>query len=211
MVRRIAIAAVSLLAMLSAFAESAPPLDVLLAQVEARTVAASDIALARALGVLGFEPSARPIERSDIDRFVDTLIILEEAVRIGVAVEPADIERAWGSLVARVGSEAALERWLEEHAIDRGWARRFVEADFRRARFLDERFAAFVFTSDEDVARVLGPGMHDEADRERARERLTRAAAEKAQAEWLSAARRRAVIRILIPDESAIPLPFSPP
>jgi hypothetical protein len=211
MVRRIAIAAVCLLTALSALAESASPIDVLLAQIDVGTIAASDIALARALGVLGFEPSARPIERADIDRFIDTLVILEEAGRIGVTVEPADTERAWAALVARVGPEATLERWLEEHAIDRGWARRFVEADVRRARFLDERFAAFVFTSDEDVARVLGPGAHDEADRERARERLTRAAAEKAQAEWLAAARRRAVIRILIPDESAIPLPFPPP
>ena len=40
---------------------AAPLLDTLLAVVEGRTIAASDIALARALGVLGFAPSPSAI------------------------------------------------------------------------------------------------------------------------------------------------------
>ena len=40
-----------------AAASSAPLLDVLLAQVEARTIAASDVALARALQLFGFAPA----------------------------------------------------------------------------------------------------------------------------------------------------------
>jgi GNAT superfamily N-acetyltransferase len=209
--RLIPAAAVLLLAALHAPAASPGPLDVLLAQVDVRTVAASDIALARALGVLGFAPAADPIERVDVERFIDVLVILEEASRIGVTADQAEVEQAWVAIVARVGSEARLQRWLAEHAIDRAWARRLVEADVVRNRFLAERFAAFVFTSDEDIAGALGPGPHDEATREQARERLTRAAAERAQTEWLADARRRATIRILLPETSSIPLPVPPP
>jgi hypothetical protein len=205
------IVAGGLLSGLAASAGAAPALDVLLAQVEVRTVAASDIALARALGVLGFTPTTGPIEHRDVERFVDVLLILEEAARIGITVDQADVERAWAAAVARVGSEATLGRWLQAHGIDEAWARRFMEDDVLRARFFEARFTAFVFVGDEEVTRVLGPGQHDEATRERTREELTRATAEKAQAEWLVAARRRANIRILLPEGRAIEPPFPPP
>ena len=42
---------------------AAAPFDALLGVVEGRTIAASDIALARALGVLGFASSSSPITR----------------------------------------------------------------------------------------------------------------------------------------------------
>ena len=81
----------------------------------------------------------------------------------------------------------------------------------QRQKFLAERFAAFVIPSEDDITRALAPGRTDEAAREQAREVLVRAAAEKAQAEWLEGARRRAAIRILIPDGAVIPPPFPPP
>ncbi|MGH7393247.1 MAG: hypothetical protein ACREM3_27895 [Candidatus Rokuibacteriota bacterium] len=187
------------------------PLDTLLAVVDARTVAASDVALARGLGVLGFAPSTGPIARSEVERYVDVLLILEEAGGIGITVEPAEIDRAWAAAAARAGGEPALDRWLQTHAIDRAWARRLVEAGLRRERFFDERFAAFVFVDEEAIARALGPGPHDETARERARDRLTREAGERAQAEWLDAARQRATIRILVSNGASIPPPFPPP
>jgi hypothetical protein len=194
-----------------AAAPSAQLIDMLLAQVEARTVAASDVALARALSLLGFTPSTGPIQRGDVERFVDVLLILEEAGRIGLAPEEPEVERAWTAMVARVGSEAALQQWLETYALDRAWVRRLVEADVLRARFFEARFSAFVFVGDEEVSRVLGPGQHDEATRERAREQITRETAEKAQAEWLAAARRKASIRVLIPEGTSVDPPFPPP
>jgi len=199
-----------LLSGLAASAGAAPAVDVLLAQVEVRTIAASDIALARGLGVLGFTPSTGPIEGRDVERFVDVLLILDEAGRIGVSVDQADVERAWAATVARVGSETKLERWLGAYGIDPSWARRLVEEDVLRARFFEARFAAFVFISDEEVTRALGPGQHDEATRERTREEIARSTAEKAQAEWLVAARRRANIRLLL-DGRAVEPPFPPP
>jgi hypothetical protein len=204
------IAAGGLLSGLAAAAGAAPAVDVLLAQVEVRTIAASDIALARGLSVLGFTPSTGPIEPRDVDRFVDVLLILDEAGRIGLSVDQADVERAWAATVARVGSETRLERWLGTYGIDPAWARRLVEDDVLRARFFEARFAAFVFVGDEEVTRALGPGEHDEATRERTREEIARSAAEKAQAEWLVAARRRANIRLLL-DGRAVEPPFPPP
>ena len=117
---RRAIVIAALLSGLAASAGAAPPLDVLLAQVEVRTVAASDIALARALGVLEGAATTGPIERSDVERFVDVLLMLDEAGRIGLTVDQADVDRGWAALVARVGSEAALERWLALYGIDAG-------------------------------------------------------------------------------------------
>jgi hypothetical protein len=190
---------------------SAQMVDTLLAVVDSRTVAASDIALARGLGVLGFTASAAPVGRSDIARYADVFVILQEAERIGISVEPLETDRAWAAAVTRAGGEAAVQRWLDGHAIDRDWARHVVELDVRRQKFLAERFAAFVIPSEDDITRALAPGQTDEAAREQARESLVRAAAEKAQAEWLEGARRRAAIRILIPDGAVIPPPFPPP
>jgi len=81
-VRRSGLAAAAVLTILSAVALApAAPVDTVLGQVGSRTISASDVALARALGMLGFAPSAAPIERSDVERYVDTLLMLEESAR----------------------------------------------------------------------------------------------------------------------------------
>ena len=210
--RRSGLAAAAVLTILSAVALApAAPVDTVLGQVGSRTISASDVALARALGMLGFAPSAAPIERSDVERYVDTLLMLEEAGRIGIEAESAALDAAWTTIGARVGGDAALERWLRDNAIDRDWARRVVEDDLVKSKFLDARFAAFVFPDDDAINRELGPGQHDEAAREKARERLVRQAASEAQATWLADARRRASIRILLPAGSSVAPPFGAP
>jgi hypothetical protein len=200
-----------LLAAAGAAAASAQLVDTLVAVVDSKTVAASDIALARALGAFGFSASTAPMARKDIDRYIDVVLILRESERIGISVEPAETDRAWDAAVAAAGGDAAVQRWLDGNAIDRDWARHVVELDVQRRRFLAERFAAFVIPSEDDITKALAPGETDEAARERARESLVRAAAEKAQAEWLNDARRRAAIRVLIADGAVIASPFPPP
>ena len=190
---------------------SAQMVDTLVAVVDSRTVAVSDIALARALGALGFTASTAPVARKDIDRYVDVVLILQESERIGISVEPPETDRAWDVAVARAGGGAAVQRWLDGNAIERDWARHVVELDVQRQKFLTERFAAFIIPSEDDVTRALAPGQTDEAAREQAREALVRAAAEKAQAEWLDGARRRAAIRILISDGAVVAPPFPSP
>src|SRR5262249_54929184 len=194
-----------------AHAGPAVPVDTVLGQVGSRTISASDVALARALGVLGFSPTTAPIERSDVERYVDTLLMLDEAGRIGIDVEPAALDAAWTTIGTRVGGDAALERWLRGNAIDRDWARRVVEEDLLKAKFIDARFAAFVFPDDDAINRELGPGQHDEAAREQARQRLVRKAASEAQVAWLADARRRASIRLLLPAGSSVAPPFGAP
>ena len=210
-IRLVAALAGWLLAAAGMSAASAQVVDTLVAVVDSRTVAASDIALARALGTFGFTASAAPMARKDIDRYLDVVLILHESERIGIGVEPAEADRAWDALVARTGGEAAVQRWLDGNAIDRDWARRVVELDVQRQKFLAERFAAFVIPSEDDITKALPSGQTDEAARERAREALVRAAAEKAQGEWLDGARRRAAIRILIGDGAVIAPPFPTP
>ena len=210
--RRLVVAlAAWLLAAAGGAAASAQTVDTLVAVVDSRTVAASDIALARALGTFGFTASTAPMGRTDIDRYVDVVLILQESERIGISVEPLETDRAWEAAVARAGGEAAVQRWLDGNAIDRDWARHAVELDVKRQKFLAERFGAFVIPSEDDVTRALAPGQTDESARDEARATLIRAAAEKAQAEWLVSARRRAAIRILISDGAVIAPPFPPP
>jgi hypothetical protein len=190
---------------------AAPLVDALIGVVDGRTVSASDVALARALGVFGFHASTAPITHEDIERFADARLLLDEAGRIGISAEPAEIDRAWTAVVARAGADGTLDRWLDAHAIDRAWARRFVEQDVIRGRFFDARFAAFVFPDEAAVTAALGPGQHDETAREAVRARLIREAADRAQAEWLQAARRAATIKILLPPGATVPTPFPPP
>lgn len=209
--RRFVVAAIAWLLSTTSSVVSAQMVDTLVAVVDSRTVAASDIALARALGALGFTASTAPMARKDIDRYVDVVLILQESERIGISAEPPETDRAWEAAVARAGGETVIQRWLDGHTIERDWARHVVELDVQRQKFLAERFAAFVIPSEDDVTRALAPGETDEAAREQAREALVRAAAAKAQAEWLEGARRRAAIRILIPDGAVIAAPFPPP
>lgn len=178
------LAAVALTWVLTVPAGAAPLkiFDAVLAVVEARTVAASDIALARALGVLGFELSSSAIERVDIERFIDALLILEEATRVGVTVDPSQIDRVWTAAVAGWGDEATFQRWLDTHALDPSRARRFAEYEVVRARFIETRF--------DDLEE--------------------RGTAEQAQVEWLDATRRRATIRVLLPEGASIEPPFPP-
>lgn len=204
-------AGIALVVVLGAAPGPAQVLDTVLAQVDARTIASSDIALARALGVLGFAPTAAPIERADVERFADVMLIIAEAGRTAIAIEPAQVDRAWAALAARVGGEGALDRWLAERAIDRDWARRFVQDELIRAAYFDARFASLVFPDEDAVSSALGPGPHDEGEREAARQRLVREAALKAQAEWLNGARKRASIKILLAPGTSVAAPFTPP
>jgi hypothetical protein len=200
-----------LVALLHVSFAPAETVDTVLAQVDARTISASDIALARALGVFGFAPSSSPITRPEVERFADVLLILAEAAKIGVEGEPAAVDTAWAAVAARAGGEAALTRWLEDKAIDRDWARLMVGEDIVKSKFFDARFAAFIFPDEETVTRELGPGQHDEDARERVRDQLIRRAALDAQARWLDDARRRASIKILLPDGGSVAPPFTLP
>jgi hypothetical protein len=148
--------------------------DAILAQVGSAIVSASDIALARALGLFGFAPSENPIDAADVDRYAAALGEVLEARRLGLGPSPPEIDQAWAALAERRGGRAAFQAWLEGTAIDAAWARRALEAHLRwrawaefHAGFSDESAAPGAtgeaaapkppLGSDVVVRRLLGP------------------------------------------------------
>jgi hypothetical protein len=182
--------------------------DMVLAEIGSSPVMLSDVTLARALGVLGLPPSPGLITEADLTRYLDEQLAVREAALLAIEVPPADVERAW----ERAGG-AALGARLEAAGIDAAWARRLLEANLKVERFVDLRFRAFAFVTDFDVDEAVGPGVHDEAARTRARERLRAEMVARAYASWTEDARARVTIRQVPGAPGPWPVPFtlSPP
>lgn len=179
-------------------------MDSVLAEVGSRPVTLSDVALARALGVLGLEPSAGPITDTELARYLEAQVALREATQLAIEVSAADVDRAW-----ELAGGAALAARLEAVGIGPAWARRLLEGDLRVDRFVDLRFRAFAFVTEFDVDEALGPGTHDEATRVRTRDRLRAAKIAQAFATWKEDARQRNSIRRLPGVTGPWPAPFS--
>ncbi len=179
-------------------------MDSVLAEVGSRPIMLSDVALARALGVLGLEPSVGPITDAELARYLEAQLVLREAGQLAVEVSAADVDRAW-----EAAGGAALAARLEAVGIEPAWARRLLEADLRVDRFVDLRFRAFAFVTEFDVDEALGPGSHDEATRARTRDRLRAAKVAEAFATWKEDVRQRTSIRQLPVVTGPWPAPFS--
>src|SRR5262249_11643400 len=154
-IRLVAALAGWLLAAAGMSAASAQVVDTLVAVVDSRTVAASDIALARALRTFGFTASAAPMARKDIDRYVDVVLILQESERIGISVEPAETDRAWDALVARTGGEGAPQRWPDGNANHRGRAPRAVRPARQKQKVFARGLPTLVFPRERATPRAV--------------------------------------------------------
>ncbi|MCL6641298.1 MAG: hypothetical protein K6T92_07990, partial [Candidatus Rokubacteria bacterium] len=99
-----------------------------------------------------------------------------------------------------------LAAWLAEHAVETDWARRLLRDHVRHERFVELRFRAFVFVGEDEITAALGPGPHPPEVRDRARERLRSAAAERRLAEWLREAAERARLRRLLEPDGTVTL-----
>lgn len=186
---------------MSASLMAAKFVDAMVAQVGLHTIAASDVALARALGLYGLSPREGPIRADDVDRFIDAGLIVSEAERLGIALPPEALEKAWREVTARRGGKSRFHQWLEEKGISVEWARRLTHADAHRKYFTELRFKRFVFIPEEEIDRALGPGPHGDEERERVREALRTKQAEQKLEEWLEEQRKRAKIRRLTEGE----------
>ena len=109
----------------------AGPVDAVVGEVGSSIVTASDIALARALGLLGFSPSESHIQRADVDRYNTALVAVLEASRLGIGPTLTELDQAWTALEAQMGGAAALRFWLDATTIDTAWARQALEAHLR--------------------------------------------------------------------------------
>jgi hypothetical protein len=182
--------------------------DSLVAEVAGAVVAASDVALARALGLFGLTPAAGALSAAEIERYADGLLLVGEAARIGVETTAAERAAAWEAVAARSGGEPALTAWLAAADVDLAWARRMVEDDLRLRRFVELRFRGLAFVGEAEVAAALGSAPHDEAEREATRARLEDEAVARRLAEWLAEARARGAVRGLTPEHRQVPDPL---
>ena len=182
-----------------------------LGEAAGQTVAASDVALARALGVFGLSPSAAPIGAEDVERVIGARLEVAEAERLGIAPSEAERERAWAETAERVGGPEALAAWLQDAAVEPAWARRIVEQDLARRHFVDLRFRSFVFVTEAEVTAALGLGEHAPAERERRREALREAETERRRAAWLEETRARVPVRVQLGPGETVPPPLPMP
>jgi len=185
-------------------ADPPPTVDMVLAAIASAPVTLSDVTLARALGLLGLDPSSGLITEADLQRYLDAQLATREATQLAIEVVPADVDRAW-----ETAGGAALDARLTAVGVDPAWARRLIAADLKMKRFVDLRFRAFAFVTEFDVDEALGPGSHDEADRARTRERLRAEMVSRAFAAWTDDARRRVAVRRLPGVTGPWPAPFT--
>lgn len=206
--------AVALLASLilgAGVARAAEVVDAVLAVVDEEVVAASDLALARALGLFGFAPSRAPIVADDVARYVRVALALGEARRLAIEVPPDAVASTWRVAETRAGGAAALDAWLAATGLDRAWANRAVEAHVVWRRFIELRFVALAFVTPDEVTAGLGAGRDDAEAWARVQDRLRDERARQALAGWLDERARAATIRTMLPPGAQIPLPFAPP
>ena len=186
-------------------------LDAALADVNGTLLAASDVAIARALSLFGERPSSAPILKPEVDRVVNVWLIDQEARQLRTGGTPQEVEEAWGKAADRAGGLPALEQWMRELSLDPSAVRQMVQSDLRWRRYIDLRFRAFVFVTDEDISKALGPGEHSSEARQAAADRLRQETTERDLSQWLAETRQRATIRSANLGTDGVPLPFGPP
>ena len=87
-------------------------LDEVVAEIDGALVAASDVAIARALGLFELHPAPRALEATDVERYVDGRLLVREATRLGLETTADERTEAWAAAADRAGGQASLEAWL---------------------------------------------------------------------------------------------------
>jgi hypothetical protein len=178
-------------------------IDRVLAVVSGELILLSDVAAARALGLVDGPGSPDP-DRAALSRLIDRSLMLAEVERYAPP-EPDEtvIEDALQAVRARFPSAEALEAVLARSGIDQRHLRERVRQDVRLRAYLDQRFTVAPPSEDE-----LGRYYRDHAADftrdgslvpfEQARDAVAQAAAaDRRQAivdEWVAGLRRRADI-----------------
>ena len=184
-------------------------LDRMVADIDGALVTASDVAIARALGLFELNPAPRAIEATDVERYVDGRLLAREATRLGLETTPDERTEAWAAAADRAGGHAILEAWLRTADVDPAWARRLVDEDLIGRRFVEFRFRDLAFVSEAEVTAAMGAGQHGEATREAVRARLEGDVARRQLGEWLVETRARSVIRRLVDERTRVPDPLA--
>jgi hypothetical protein len=184
-------------------------LDRVVAEIDGAPVTASDVAIARALGLFELSAASRAIEATDVKRYVDGRLLAREAMRLRLETTADQRAEAWAVAAGRAGGEAMLAAWLRTVDVDPAWARRLVDEDLVRRRFVDFRFRDLAFVSEAEVTAAMGAGQHGESTREAVRARLEGDVARRQLGEWLVETRARSVIRRLVDERTRVPDPLA--
>ncbi|NPC76085.1 hypothetical protein HPP05_40795 [Corallococcus exiguus] len=119
--------------------------------------------------------------------------------------EPAEVEGRLEAVRARLGGEAALQRFLDRHGVDRNALEAVLARGLRAERILDSRVRLKAQVSEAEVRhhydahRDLYPGEFDQAARTAIREELVRARYGELAAQALAEVRKSAQVRRVAP------------
>lgn len=184
-------------------------LDRVVAEIDGAPVTASDVAIARALGLFELSAATRAIEATDVERYVEGRLLAREAARLRLETTADQRAEAWAVAAGRAGGEASLAAWLRTVDVDPAWARRLVDEDLMRRRFVDFRFRDLAFVSEAEVTAAMGAGQDGEATREAVRTRLEGDVARRQLGDWLVETRARSTIRRLVDEGARVPDPLA--
>jgi len=197
------------LVMMAALAAAAPgegqTIDRVMASVGGRIVTLSDVRAARELGLVA-APSQAGGTREVLDRLLDRILMLEEVERYAPPEpDPRAVEARLEAISAAFPSREALEAALRVSGMTESSLRQWVRNDLRIAAYLDQRFAAVLEPTGEELENYVRQVRSDlEAgggappdDRQLRRLARERAITERRQAlirDWLDGLRRRSIV-----------------
>jgi hypothetical protein len=133
---------------------AAPVIDRVLAVVSGSIITLADVNGAIALGLVNTAGAVDPV-RAALDQLIERSLMLAEVDRYAPP-EPAaaDVDARVRALRARVsGTEEQTQRTLAAVGLDDNRVRSIARNDLRLQDYLNQRFAATVPASDEDVLK----------------------------------------------------------
>jgi hypothetical protein len=190
---------------------AAQTIDRVMASVSGRIVTLSDVRAAREFGLV---PGARDgaNTRTVLDRLIDRILMLEEVERYAPP-EPdtAAVRERFNAIRTAFPTAEAFEAALRVSGMDETALGQWIRNDLRIRAYLDQRFAAVLEPTGEELENYLrqlrsdGPGTRESLDDERLRALAReRAVADRRQAlirDWIDGLRRRSSVTYTEPPQ----------
>jgi hypothetical protein len=182
-------------------------IDRVLAVVDGQIVTLSDVRAALTFGLVPPDVSADPIGAA-LQRLIDRRLTLAEVERYAPPEPPpADVDAGFLAIERRFKDTLAFEFALNQSAMSREELRRYVRDSLRIEPYLQQRFAAVVQPSDDDLVRyyrehsvefMAGGRLRPLDDvREEVRGRVIDAQRARFVQQWVEGLRRRGSVLVL--------------
>jgi hypothetical protein len=186
-------------------------IDRVLAVVGGQIITLSDVNAALRFGLVPADVSTDPVDAA-LQRLIDRRLMLAEVERyVPPEPPPAAIDAAIAALRAKFKDALAFEIALNQTAMSNEELRRFVRDSIRIDTYLQQRIAATVQPTDDDLVKYYRAQLPDytvngvvrpfDQVREEVRSRVQQDRREAVVRDWLAGLRRRASISVLyLPD-----------